>query len=753
MTYPGNPALSADAQQRLLGTFDQTLALAESGSRQEALLGCDFVLRMDPQFEPARRLQDRLKSSAGPVAIADLKAPAAAPPPPAAPFPPSHAAPAPGDVDFGDIHDLSHLAAELPELDDLGDELPELPAVAAGPAHDAELRARLADLLAARRFPQLLAIVERESAAVLADPELGHLAEVAHQRMEAEPYVHKFLDKVRQALANGDAAEAGRLLEKARSLDPTHPEIAELAARSAATAAPAPPASPAAAVPLPAPHAGASIALGAPASSPSQQQAAIEPESVGFSLSERELPEALRPGVSAGAAFGGDSESERRIRQLLDEGDAALAGGDPQAAIDAWSRIFLIDIDHQEAARRIEGARKVKAENERQVEEIFHDGLARLEAGDLPAARQAFERVVALQPSYLAAREFLQQLDAGEVPIVAPAPTRDLGPATGEGPAALPLPHLDAVPGDLKEEILVPPEPGASAPRGERRDRRERKDAAEATAEGPAAGRKKRASRTFVYVGSAVLLLVLLVAGAAYWKRDELFPNSRDETLTAAPKPNPITKATNLHKQGKDAIAVAQLKRLPPADPHYQEAQKLIAAWSAPAAPVVAVPPPLAAGVSAHRAQLLADARQASAAHDDLTAVEKFDEAGKLAKLEGADADDMARAQHELEPFATELNAFRQHEWEYVLPALWRLREKNPGNRDLDRLIVDSYYDLGVRDLQRADPTQALSRFQEALKIDPNDADLKRNSLFAQTYQERPQDMLFRIYVKYLPIR
>lgn len=739
MSYPGNRALPADTQERLLGTFDQTLALAESGSRQEALLGCDFVLRMDPQFEPARRLQERLKSSAGPVPVADLR---------------SGDGDAPGGLhglDHDLSHDLSHLAAELPELDDLDGlaaELPDLPAAApmAG-AH--ELRVRFAELLKARRFQELLSTVERESAAVLADPELGHLAEMAHQRMEAEPYVHKFLDKVRQAMAKGDGAEADRLLEKARALDPTHPEIAELAAERAA---PPPP-------PLPPP-------LPFPSAAPAPPVAPVAPvtaASAGFSLGPEpspdlpDLPVDLSPTLKPLAeppAFA-ESESDRRIRQLLDEGQTALDGGDPQAAIDAWSRIFLIDIDHQEAARRIEGARKIKAESERQVEEIFHDGLSRLEAGDLPAARQAFERVLELQPSYLAAREYLQQLDAGQVPVVTPAPREPMPPrdptlATGEM-AALPLPGVGtapAAPGDLKEEILVPPEPGEVP--GGRRGRREAKEAA-AEGEAPAAG-KKRASRTFVYVGGAVLALVLAVGGYVYLNRDRYFPNSTDESALI-PKVDPIARATALHKQGKDPIAVAQLRRIPPKDPHYRAAQKLIAAWAAPAAPAAPAVAPLAPDAAERRARLLADARQASAEHSYLKALDRFEEAGKIAKLEGTDADDMTLAKRAVEPFASQVEAFRQHEWEYVLPTLWRLHEKDPANKDVERLIVDSYYDLGVRDLQRADPAQAASRFQEALKLRPDDADLKRQYLFAQTYQERPQDMLFRIYVKYLPER
>ena len=63
----------------------------------------------------------------------------------------------------------------------------------------------------------------------MADPELQRIVGDAQERMEAEPYVLKFLASARQALAGRpDADEVGRLLDKARSLDPGHPGIAEL---------------------------------------------------------------------------------------------------------------------------------------------------------------------------------------------------------------------------------------------------------------------------------------------------------------------------------------------------------------------------------------------------------------------------------------------------------------------------------------------------------------------------------------------
>ena len=68
-------------------------------------------------------------------------------------------------------------------------------------------------------------------------------------------------------------------------------------------------------------------------------------------------------------------------------------------------------------------------------------------------------------------------------------------------------------------------------------------------------------------------------------------------------------------------------------------------------------------------------------------------------------------------------------------------------------MIIDCYYNLGVRDLQHADPGKAAEKFKEAKKLAPDDAGVNRQLLFAQTYLERGPDLLYRIYVKYLPIR
>ena len=727
MSYAGNPSLSSDIQKRVLGTFEQTLGLAAEGNRQEALLGCDFVLRMDSQFEPARRLQERLRDSTGPVRVDDLLAPAAADP-------------------FGGAVSL---------------DLPDLPAFAA-PATPAgipgNLRGRFQAFLEARRFQELLTLAHQEQEAVGRDPELMRMATAAQERMEAEPYVTKFLNAAQEAARLGQRDEVARLSEKVRALDPSHPGLAALSG-AAASAAPAfaPPAADATDM-------GFEMSFDDPAGSldlgTDLPDLSFDAPSLDLSLDDpAAAPSLMDPELVSAADFatsmgggGGDSETDRRIRELLDEGQRAHDNGDLQGAIDAWSRIFLIDIDHQEAARRIEQARKLKAEHERQAEEVFHEGVSKIEAGDLQGAKQDFQRVLEIQPAYFAAREDLQQLEAGKVPVIKPKP-KEMASAS-----ALPMPSdldLDTGTGELKEEILIPPDPSEVAAAERQRPKQKPKPIG-------APAREGRARKLFVLVGSVVLVLALAGGAFVYLNRDRLFPNSQtDETSTAGPAvTDPVGRATELQKSGKTQSALAQLKRIPPSDPAYQRAQELIKEWSvaavptpapgAAATPAVAVAPP---PISPERMAILTAAREAYQGGSYLEAVRRLEQASSQGQLEPSDAEMLANARRQTEPLSAQLDLFRQHEWEHALRDLWRLHESEPANRDVTRLMVDSYYNLGLRDLQRMDSAKAVENFREAMGLDPNDKRLQRQLAFAQTYQDRPKDLLYRIYVKHLPLR
>ncbi len=673
MTYLGNPALAPDVQKRILGTFEQTLDLAAAGSRQEALLGCDFVLRMDPQFVPARKLQERLQASAGAILIEDLRGGGALGEP--APLPALDA-----DADLG--------FAFLPDLE-------ELPTAAVG---GSSLRAELERLAAEHRFSELIEMAQANLAAVQADPALAQLATAAQEKLETAPYVEKFLASARDALSSGRSDEAKKHLDKARALDPTHPEIAKIES--------------------------ASFDLGAAAAFTSFAAPAGEPFG--------------GPEFASIAPSSGDSESDRRIASLLGEGQKSLDSGDIQGAIDSWSRIFLIDIDHPEAARRIEQARRVKAESERQVEEIFHEGLASLDAGDLGAARQSFERVVALAPNHLAAREQLQLIEAGQVPAARPAAPR---PAAVAESGPVPRYEEPAASGDLKEEILVPPDDAAQAPKKAKK---------KVVEEGAAPAKDGKGRKKFALIGAAAALL--LVAGGAYvfLNRDSLFPNS--EEAAPAPAQDPIVRAQKLYESDKVALAISMLKRIAPGDANHAKAQELIAKWSSELPQVAPTgPPPEQVAI---RDAFLADARTAYTGRAYLRAAELFAKANAVAPLTGPDADLYTDARQQLVPMAAQIQLFKDHEYEMVLPQLWRLREASPDSPDVKRLLVDSYYNLGIRELQqRRNPSEASEHFQQALSIAPEDAEIQRHDRFAKAYRDRTPDLLYNIYVKYLPSR
>jgi tetratricopeptide (TPR) repeat protein len=657
-------------------------------------------------------LFERLGAGAGPVVVSDLRldeSAAASPSNATVAIPAMRPAKA-DELSYGDMDGAEDLA-----LASLGP-LEPMPASRGG-----DLLTALESALAGGRYQDAVTLANSDPAAVSKDEPLRRLAAKAQEHAESDPYVRRFLDQAREAIQGGRESEVDKLVAKASSLNPEHPGLIEIEEMRRNYAGAAPMGGRRRGIDLE-PEAEDSLPpLGVPGD-----------EDIGeLTLEDEEgLPGGLQllddePAAPAGAApmTSGAGESDRRIAELLDEGQQAHDRGEHQAAIDAWSRIFLIDIDHSEAARRIEQARKLKAESERQVEEIFHEGAAHLDAGDLEPAKAAFKKVLELQPGHLAAREMLQRAEAppstARRPSMAPA---DAAPALAIAPAA---PARAAAP---RERSVAPSARPAPA------------------VQGPAP------KRTFLYLGGAVLVLAL-GGGAFLWlNRDRFFPNrgAAPPPAQAAATADPIARATKLHDEGKAAVAIAQLRRLPPEDPQYDRAQALIQQWEAATAPAA---PSLSGAEVAHRSQLVEDARRAYQERRYLRAELMFEQAAAISPLDATAAELLADSKRQLAPYADQIALFKQGDWEFVLPTLWRLREANADNLDIERLIVDAYYNLAVRDLQREDPRGAAEKLKEAVQLAPEDAEVRRLASFANVYRERQQDLLYRVFVKYLAFR
>jgi tetratricopeptide (TPR) repeat protein len=692
MSYPGNASIAPDIQTRILDTFQQTLALVESNSLKEAKLGCDFILRLDPMFEPARWLQDRLESVDGEIHLDDLREAVAAAEPQAEAAADEAAAPASAAGDL--IPDPIETAPATPA--GAGDLVPDpIETAPATPAGGGDL------------IPDPI-----ESAP--ATP--AGAGDLVPDSIETAPVAPAGGGELIPDPIEGAAAEPSPAPVPIESL-PAEPAEDETPLEAEAAAE--------------------------PPEEPAQTQAAA------FSDAEEPVP-ATAEEVMDSPVAALDTESEKRVRDLLAEGEAALERGEYQTAIDSWSRIFLIDIDHPEANARIEDARKLKDEAERSVEEAFHEALGMVDRGEIDQARAGLERVLEMQPDHLTAREQLERLDspaAVEAAVAAAAAPPTAEPAGDDAPTegpALDEPGLEAPELDLDLDALstaddldlgppaaVPlPKPKRKAPPAQSGDRK----------------------RILLYVGAAIVLVVLAGGWLLTSNWSKMFPNGTEPAADAGDRPDAIERAEALHAQGKTGTALAQLKRLPPHDELYSEAQALIAQWEALEAAAAVVEEPAEADLAEFES-LMQQASAAQARKEFLRVEELLERAAAIQPLDEQGIELQETAQAELEPLRSQMAIFRQGEWEVALRDLWMLRDRMPDSPDLNRLMVDSYYNLGVRALQRGDTGKAASHFKEALQLTAGDSELQRASRFANTYQNRPEDLLYRIFVKYLPFR
>jgi tetratricopeptide (TPR) repeat protein len=132
--YPGNLSLPVEVREKILSTFRHTLDLYRDGKIDDCLIGCDFILKMDPRFTPARKLQEKAKNPKADVDVEELRAVLtsapvaaarrdtaevllnAAEPPPAAPPGPGPA-PAPPSAETPDSFSLDSLSLDSLSLD------------------------------------------------------------------------------------------------------------------------------------------------------------------------------------------------------------------------------------------------------------------------------------------------------------------------------------------------------------------------------------------------------------------------------------------------------------------------------------------------------------------------------------------------------------------------------------------------------------------------------------------------------------
>lgn len=704
MTYPGNPSLSMAVKDRVLSTFQQTVTLFKQGRMDEIAAGCNLILQMDPMFDPAKKLLEKVRNPALPL-----------------------------DVD-------SLLPAETADL--------------------GQARQAMVD----RDFERVVHITTEILTDDLMNDEARILADEARDKMEAAPFVEQFARKCEQQLAAGNFPAARSDLEKARALDPTHPTVVRIAQSIAARESQGAPPPASGATPSFVVDDAARQATGrgtAAASDfgftfeeekPNQvasfegfsfdSPAAAAPEPGSFGGFSFDAPAAPPPAPPPAAPAGGgfdfatasistSPDDQKKIDQYLADGDRALAAGDYQQAIDLWSRIFLIDVTSEQASDRIEQAKAKRRELEQKIEPTLSSATAAFDRKDYDRARSGFEDVLRTDPQNPAARDYLARInDAASAP-----PPPDLSYLPPSDSLDVGFFEEEELSGSY-ETPLMPPDPAPAA------DAKGVKKSGAAKTVQPSSGRK-------LPMGAIAAILGLLLVGAGGWFVWSRFMNTPEATPGASQ--TVLARATALAAAGKYDQAIALLQDVKPDDPNHDKALSMIADLqqkkSTSARMIDGMP-----AAQFYDQKILA-ARTAIEGHDYAAAKRAFEDAMRVKPLPPDLKPLYDSASQQVAKLDSARTLFAEGRYADAVASLEPLLQADPANKNIRRMIVDAHFNMGAVALQEEKLPDAIREFDEVLRTDPNDELARRSRELAARYDGQPRDLLYRIYVKYLPLR
>ena len=124
-----------------------------------------------------------------------------------------------------------------------------------------------------------------------------------------------------------------------------------------------------------------------------------------------------------------DAERDAKIENLLLAGLDQYFTADYAQAIDIWTRALFLDRNHARARAYIERARSAMAEQQRESEELLHNGVAAFERGEIAAAKEMLNAAVRRGGAHDVALAFLTRIDrihaaTSALPPPEPAPSK-----------------------------------------------------------------------------------------------------------------------------------------------------------------------------------------------------------------------------------------------------------------------------------------------------------------------------------------
>jgi len=676
-------------KDRVVSTFQQTLALYKQGRKDEVVAGCGLILQMDPMFDPAKKLLDKTRNPALPI-----------------------------DVDSLFRGDAS------PQLD----------------------QAR--EAMAARDFQRVIHVTSEILSNDLMNEDARLLGDEAREKLEAAPFIEQFARKCAQNLAAGNLAGAKTDLEKARALDATHPEVVRLGQMIASRQS------------GPRPAAASPSFVVDDRAQPAGGRAASQASDFGFTFEEEKAPDTSFANFSfdsptdAPFSFGAKApaagefdfstasvattpDDQKKIEQYLSDGDRAFDAGDHQQAIDLWSRIFLIDVTNDQASERIERAKTKRREIEQKADVLIASATAAMERKDFTRARADFGEALRLDPNNTTARDAMNRLaDSTSEPRAAAEPF----PST-DADEKINLDFFDDELSSGVEAPLVPPPPSAAEAA-----------AAAAAAEkrgGEPLPKAKAAAGRKLPVGAILAVIGVLVLGAGGWFAWQRFAKKPVQETTATDAV--LARAKMLAGRGKYDEAIALLQDVKANDPQHDAALVMIADLQqkkAGSAGMIDGKP-----AAQYYDEKIAAAQAAFTLHDYAGAKTAFEEAQRVKPLAPETKAQYDTAVNQVAQLESAKKLFTEQKYDEAIANLQPILTQDPQNANVQRMIVDAHFNLGAKALQEERTADAVTQFDEVLKVNPNDDLAKRSRELALRYDRQTKDLLYRIYVKYLPLR
>lgn len=716
MSYPGNASLSSAVKERVVSTFQQTLALYHQRRTDEVVAGCTLILQMDPTFEPARKLMEKARNPAAPIDVDALM-----------------------PVPQGGSTPLLQQAREA---------------------------------MAARDFERVMQLTSSILSEDLLNDEARVLSDEAREKLEASPFVQQFTRRAEQSFASGNIAAAKMDLEKARTLDPTHPDVVRIGRSLAARdAAPAPAAAPPPSFVIdekPAPPTGRSTAQATDFGFAFEEEktedvpfadfsfdtgstggafdvgAVSAPEPSGFGGFSFDTPSPAEPARPIGtgdefdfatASVSTSTDDQTKIRQYLADGDRAFDGGDYQQAIDLWSRIFLIDVTNDEASDRIERAKSKRRELEQKIEPLLTTGIAAFERGDTERARKDLSEVLRLDPQHAGAQDYLNRLNE---PAPAVRASSYIAPSLDNDNLDLGMLDEDPLPSGFEAPLIPPPPGGAAATPAPRTTGK-----VSVAKPKPAATPRKL---PITAIAAVLGVLLLLGGGWFFWQRSKTTPEVEAGAGQAL-----LARAQTLAGAGKYDQAIGLLQDIQPTDPVHDQALVLIADLrkkkSTAAAMIDGIP------ADQFYQQQIDTAKAAFEAQDYVIAKNAFDKATRAKPLPPDLKAMYDAAVQQVGKLDSAKALFAERKFADAIANLEPLLAQEPENLAIRKLLSDAHFNHGAMALREERTADAIHELDEVLKVNPEDEIAKRSRDLAARYDGQPKDLLYKIYVKYLPLR